>query len=238
MKPEIKAIALIAVGLLLSLSEARADVITLSGDLDASQVVDGGGSTSSATGSAVLSIDTVAETLSLDFSWDGLSGPADRAHLHDASLGQSRFVDPFDTFFDEIFDNLSIMTIDCPWSQGGTQFCVPASGGIFVVQDLANVIELNDPLCDPILHTCSVAQLLSLALNDRIYIDIHTQLYPSAEIRGQLFPELAVPEPSVLLLLACGLFAALWQLRAVQRARRAPGREGWNVCGPPGTAGS
>jgi uncharacterized protein (TIGR03382 family) len=46
------------------------------------------------------------------------------------------------------------------------------------------------------------------------FIDMHTQLYPSGEIRGQLFPVNAVPEPGVALLLAWGLLAVAWSARA------------------------
>src|SRR5690242_5543601 len=81
---------------------ARADLLILAGDLTAAQVVDGGGSNSTATGSAILTIDTTLETLTLDFIWAGLSGPADRAHLHDAPAGVSRQDPPNNRFFDEV----------------------------------------------------------------------------------------------------------------------------------------
>jgi len=188
-------------------SGAQASVIVLSGVLDAAQVVDGGGSTSTATAFAMLSINTgaatltlAAESLTVDFNWTGLSGPADRAHLHDAPAGVSRLVtDPFDIFFDEVFYNDNpLRTIDC--SSWGTVFdvCVPESGTLHFVQALSDVIDFN-PGCDPTGEVCSIATLVNMALTDDIYLDMHTQMFPSGEIRGQL---LVVSEPAILWLLA------------------------------------
>jgi hypothetical protein len=191
---------------------ARAEVITLQGSLEARQVVDGGGSTSTATGFATLQINTGAATgalpatsMTLDFTWSGLSGPADRAHLHDAPAGVSRLVyDPFSAFFDEVFyNNNPLRTIDCPW--GVLQPCVPAAGTLQFVQDIIadGIIDLS-PGCDPTAEVCSMATLVSMAVNDIIYLDIHTQMFPSGELRGQL---VQVPEPPALALLAVPL---LW----------------------------
>jgi len=201
-------------------SGAQASVIVLSGVLDAAQVVDGGGSTSTATAFAMLSINTgaatltlAAESLTVDFNWTGLSGPADRAHLHDAPAGVSRLVtDPFDAFFDEVFytDN-PLRTIDCSsWSS--FVLCVPASGTLHFVQALSDVIDFN-PGCDPTGEVCSVATLVNMALTDDIYLDMHTQTFPSGEIRGQL---LVVPEPAILWLLACPAFLLLRRRSAVR----------------------
>ena len=195
---------------LMAATAAHADVITLQGTLDAAQVVDSGGSTSTGTGSAALVIDTLAQTMTLDFTWSGLSGPADRSHLHDAPAGVSRLVfDPFDAFFDEVFfSNNPLRSIDCSsWSP--FVLCVPAAGTLHAVQNIADVIDL-DPSCDPTVEVCSVATLVSMALNDIIYLDIHTQEFPSGELRGQLRP---VPEPGPLALLAVGVPLALWRAR-------------------------
>jgi len=199
-------------------SAAQADVILLSGVLNSAQVVDGGGSTSTGTGFASLALDTGAQTLTLDFTWSGMSGPVDRAHLHDAPAGESRLVyDPFDLFFDEefFFDN-PLRTIDCPWSSFGT--CVPASGTLHFTQDFTDIIDFSSS-CDPTGEVCSIAQLVNMALNDIIYLDMHTELYPSGEIRGQLTPT-AVPEPGVPLLLAWSLVFLAWHGRTRVAARK------------------
>jgi hypothetical protein len=194
-------------------------VILLSGVLNAAQVVDGGGSTSTATGFATLTLDTNAETLTLDFTWSGLTGPADRAHLHDAPAGDSRLVyDPFDVFFDEVFFNDNpLRTIDCS-AWGFYDLCVPASGTLPFEQGLADIIDFSS-FCDPTLEVCSIAQFVTMALNDVIYLDMHTQAFASGEIRGQLTPT-AVPEPGVPLLLAWGLVFLAWHGRTRVAARR------------------
>src|ERR1700694_5667367 len=83
-----RSIAALAFWSVLACSPARASIILFSGALDAAQVVAGGGSTSTATGFGVVAIDTTLFTVTTDLSWSGLSGAADRAHLHNAPPGQ------------------------------------------------------------------------------------------------------------------------------------------------------
>src|SRR5713226_6055471 len=120
---------------LFATTAAKADVIVLTGALDAAQVVDSGGSTSTATGFATVTIDTTLETLALDFSWAGLTGPADRAHIHDAPAGVSRHTPPNDRYFREVI-NPADRTIPCPWSSFYTD-CVPATGSLHFTDDLS-----------------------------------------------------------------------------------------------------
>ena len=80
---------------------SSAALYTFSGQLNAAQVVDGGGSTSTATGFGVVTVDSSLFTITTDLSWSGLSGPADRAHLHDAPEGASRLTPPNGDFFHE-----------------------------------------------------------------------------------------------------------------------------------------
>jgi hypothetical protein len=61
---------------------ANATLYEYTATLNAAQVVDGGGSTSTATGDAVVTVDDSLFTVTTDVTWSGLSGPADRAHLH------------------------------------------------------------------------------------------------------------------------------------------------------------
>jgi hypothetical protein len=181
---------------------ARADLVTLRGNLDAAQVVDAGESNSQATGLASLSIDTAAQSITLDFSWTGLTGPADRAHLHDAPAGVSRLdYDPFDAFFDEVFEfDNPLRTIDCSsWHAG--YHCVPETGSLHFEQTFADMLQYCPP-GNPTLD-CTVDAmgdfLVRAARNDVIYLDMHTEQYRSGEIRGQL---LLVPEPAMAWLLA------------------------------------
>src|SRR6202158_585642 len=125
-------LAIVAAGIALFARPAQADTITLSGILNASQVVDGGGSTSTATGLATVTIDTTLFTITTDLSWSGLSGPTDRAHLHDAPAGQSRLNPPNGNFFHEVLDNTSVPLsnqVPCGFAGGGFMTdCAPATG--------------------------------------------------------------------------------------------------------------
>ena len=116
---------MLALAAVLGLSvPARAELVVLSGSLNNLQVVapvfaaDGvtviGStsfradgitpiSTSTATGFATVTIDTIAQTITTAFSWTGLSGNADRAHLHDAPPGETLLLSPpNDRFFHEV----------------------------------------------------------------------------------------------------------------------------------------
>ncbi len=168
---------------------ARATIHQYMGTLNAGQVVDGGGSTSTATGSAVVTVDDSSYTVTTDLTWSGLSGPADRAHLHFAPIGVSRSVaDPNTYFFHEVLDDPDRTIAGCNL---GYPDCVPPSGTSSDVLQLSADDGYGAGLALGF-STNSFADLV-LALNQGdIYVDMHTALYPSGEIRGQLA---AVPEP-------------------------------------------
>lgn len=180
---------------------AGATLIQYTAALTASQVVDGGGSTSTATASAVVTLDDILFTVTTDLTWSGLSGPADRSHLHFAPLGVSRSVaDPNTYFFHEVLDDPDRTVLNCNLDFTD---CVPPSGSSTDVLPLA----IDDGYGAGFalgFATDSFADLI-LALNQGdIYIDMHTELYPSGEIRGQFAPA-PMPEPSTFALLALGI---------------------------------
>jgi hypothetical protein len=191
----------------LSYTSAQATIILLSGNLDAAQVVDGGGSASTATGFATVMIDTTLFTITADLSWTGLTGPADRAHMHDAPAGQSRSVPPNDNFFHELLDDTSVPLADqvpCGFASGGSMTdCAPTTGTAHNVLQLSAGDGYAISAMPPGTGFPDFATLTAAFVRDGVYIDMHTELYPEGEIRGQLLA--AVPEPTTLALLGLGL---------------------------------
>lgn len=187
---------------------AHATLVTFTAMLDAAQVVAGGGSTSTATGFATIVFDTSARTITTDESWVGLTGPTDRSHLHDGPPGALSS----DIFFHEVMFNSNSVSnsgspsVDC---FAGTGACRDATG---FVDDVFAMPLPGDPSCS-VYDNCDFADLLSRAENQGLYIDIHTELYPGGEIRGELRP---VPEPSTWLLLGSSLaWLAYWRRKRV-----------------------
>jgi hypothetical protein len=147
-------------------------ILVFTGDLTASQVV--AGSNSTATGSATIQINTVSKLLTTDLAWSGLSGPADRSHVHSGPEGSPTD----DVFFHEVINDEDRTVIPCPsnYSQD-YENCVPETGSIH------NELDVGDGYGFP-----SFDDLVASAVTDGLFIDMHTQKYPSGEIRAQLMP--------------------------------------------------
>jgi two-component system chemotaxis response regulator CheY len=135
--------------------------------------------------------------MTTDLSWAGLTGPTDRAHLHDAPLGVSRFDPPYNEFFHEV-QNDTLVTVPCWLAQQGA--CAAPMGSL---HDVFVVPPVGTITC-AFYADCDMAKIINIATSNGLYIDVHTELYPSGEIRGQLYAT-AVPEPSSLWLLMSGV---------------------------------
>lgn len=206
-------IAGVVFGWLVAVWGAHAAPIVLEGDMDAAQVVDGT-STSPARGSARLTLIPDELRLTVDLAWTGLTGPADRSHLHDAPEGVSRTVyDPLDLLFDEVIEWMSpLRVIDCDaWHPGWT--CVGESGSLHFEQTFQDMLQYCPPANGVIECTEEGMRdyLLRVVAEDAIYIDLHTEAYPAGEIRGQL-RVVPAPAPWQLQLLALPLLGlAAWR---------------------------
>ena len=202
----------VAFGIALFSQTAQASIYTLSGVLDAAQVVDplgGTTSTSNATGFATVTIDSSLYTITTDLSWSNLSGPADRAHLHDAPEGVSRTTGTNDNFFHEVLytswpSDPQGPTVDC---FAGIAACVPATGSSHDVLQLSASNGYAASAMGPGLGFPDFASLLAAFLLNGVYVDIHTEAWPDGEIRGQLLLTTATPLPATLPLFTSGLGA-------------------------------
>ncbi len=129
-----------------------------------------------------------------------------RAHLHNAPEGQHTDF----TFEHEVLgldDSSPARTVPCPWSTGDYTNCVPATATIH------DVLLLS---ADDGYGFTDFNSLLNAFEQDGIYIDVHTQMFPGGEIRGQLMP--SVPELSTFSLLCLGLLVVAAMRRHRQSA--------------------
>ena len=152
-------------------------------------------------GTAVVVLDPTAKTLQVIASFFGLTTPDTAAHIHCCA--------PLGT-------NAGVATT-VPAFQG---FPLGVTQGVY----LSPVFDLTQPLIyNPAFVTMqgglsqAEAALIAGIENDQTYFNIHTMANPGGEIRGQLEPLGAVPEPTTLLLLGTTLtglgFANRWRQR-------------------------
>ena len=152
-------------------------------------------------GTAVVVLDPTAQTLQVIASFFGLTTPDTAAHIHCCA--------PLGT-------NAGVATT-VPAFQG---FPLGVTQGVY----LSPVFDLTQPLIyNPAFVTMqgglsqAEAALIAGIENDQTYFNIHTMANPGGEIRGQLEPLGAVPEPTTLLLLGTTLtglgFANRWRHR-------------------------
>ncbi len=168
---------------LLAVPPADAVMLQFTGTLLGTNEVPPNGST--ATGSAVVTLDTVAQTLRVEESFTGLiGGTASAAHIHCCVPPgvAAAVIIPFPGFppatsgtYDHTFDLTAATTYVAAF--------VTANGGTAVGAEAAFDTALGAGLT---------------------YVNIHNATFPGGEIRGQLR---AVPEPATILLLGTGLAA-------------------------------
>ncbi len=144
--------------------------------------------TSPATGSATVTIDTLAYTLSVQANFSGLEGVATAAHIHcctavpqEGTAGVASQVPSFAGF-----------------PLGG------ASGSYDMTFDLLAPSSWNPAFLSANFGstTDATAKLAEGLAEGTAYFNLHSSIYPSGEIRGFLTE---VPEPAGLALFATGL---------------------------------
>lgn len=177
------AVALVFAGALASPTQAT--ILTWTAELSGDQEIPA--NTATATGSGSVQFDTVSNELSLFLEWQGLTGEGIQAHIHCCVVSPP--------------GNVGI-AIDL-WLPSDPPR--PASGVYSASYDLDIVNPFRASFVTSNGGTvASALQALIDAMNageGRAYYNIHTEMFPGGEIRGNL----AVPVPATMSLLIGGV---------------------------------
>jgi len=189
-----KTLNLVAVtfAVLMFFGVAKADQLVFTATLTGAQEVPPTGSPG--IGSALVTIDTVTNLMTVNVSFAGLLSPTTIAHIH-CCAGPGGIAIPattvpsFPGFPVGVTTGTFLTTLDLTLASSFNPAFITASGGTVAGAQAAFITGL---------------------LNGQAYFNIHTQQFPNGEIRGQLQ---AVPEPATLLLLSSGIVGVAGALR-------------------------
>ena len=155
---------------------------------------------SAGTGIADLQLDTFAQTLAGHIVFSGLTGTTSAAHIHcclpspyltNTNVGVATLLPAFPNFPLGVMSGVDDFLLDLTMATSYNPAFVTAQGG------LAN----------------AEAALIGGLTSGRTYLNIHTNLFPTGEIRGFV----TVPEPMTASLMVLGLAAAGFASRRRKR---------------------
>lgn len=175
---------------------AKADQLVFTTTLTGAQEVPPTGSPG--IGSALVTIDTVTNLMTVNVSFAGLLSPTNIAHIHCcAGLGATAIpattVPSFPGFPTGVTTGTYLQTFNLTVASTYNPAFIAANGGTVAGAQAAFTTGL---------------------LAGQAYFNIHTVQFPGGEIRGQLQ---AVPEPATLLLLSSGIAGVVGVLRKRRR---------------------
>ena len=178
---------------------ARADQLGFAATLTGAQEVPPTGS--AGVGSALVTLDTATNMLTVNVSFAGLGSPSTASHIHCcAPLGTNAMVatavPTFPGFPLGVTTGTYLMTFDLTASSTYNPAFVTAHGGTVAGAQAAFIAGLT---------------------SGQTYLNIHTMQFGGGEIRGQL---LATPEPASLVLLTTGIIGASGVLRRRRKRTR------------------
>lgn len=191
MEKTIKLIGLVVAVLMLSVV-AKADQLVFTTTLTGPQEVPP--TASPGIGSALVTVDTVTNLLTVNVSFAGLLSPTTAAHIHccagpTGTAIPATTVPTFPGFPLGVTTGTFLQTFDLTIASTYNPAFIAANGGTVAGAQAAFIAGL---------------------LNGQTYLNIHTSQFPGGEIRGQLQE---VPEPASLLLMGTGLMAAVGVIR-------------------------
>ncbi len=173
---------------------AQAAIIKYTADLNGSN--ESPSNLSPGTGSAVVIIDDVLNTMSLNVSFSGLMGNVTAAHIHcctaaplTGTAGVATTTPTFSGFPSGVTAGIYSALLDMTLATSYNPSYVTANGGT---------------------AASAMAALFAGISLDQSYFNIHTTSFPGGEIRGFLA---RVPEPATLALLGLGLAGIGYQQR-------------------------
>jgi hypothetical protein len=175
---------------------AKADQLAFTATLTGSQEVPPTGSPG--TGTALVTLDTVTNLMTVNVSFTGLLSPTTASHIHCcAPAGTSALVatavPTFPGFPLGVTSGTYLQTFDLTLASSYNPAFITAHGGTVAAAEAAFIAGL---------------------ISGQSYLNIHTATFGGGEIRGQLQ---AVPEPMTLLLLTTGICAAAGTVRRYRK---------------------
>jgi hypothetical protein len=177
-------LSLAALGLLATATPGAATLLTYSASLAGTNEVPA--NLSPGTGMSTVAYDTIARTLQVDVSFADLLGPTTAAHIHCCTaIGNAGVAVAFTGFPAGVTSGTYSHLFDLTDAAVFSASFLTTSGGTAAGAEAALAAALENSLS---------------------YVNVHTEIFPSGEIRGQLAPSRQpVPEPASLALLGIGL---------------------------------